>query len=81
MINATKAIAGRISSDGSFYTCLFATQGTDLRTPLRAGASEDELYDLIRKVWTARADRYSELRASLRDTGGLHKVEMNYIGG
>jgi cyclic pyranopterin phosphate synthase len=71
----------RISSDGSFYTCLFATQGTDLRAPLRAGASDEELYELVRGVWSGRRDRYSELRASLRDTAGLHKVEMNYIGG
>jgi GTP 3',8-cyclase len=70
----------RISSDGSFYTCLFATQGLDLRAPLRAGASDDELYDLISRTWAARTDRYSELRASLRDAD-LHKVEMNYIGG
>ena len=71
----------RISSDGSFYTCLFATQGTDLRAPLRAGASDDELLELVRGVWTGRRDRYSELRASLRDASDLHKVEMNYIGG
>jgi GTP 3',8-cyclase len=72
----------RISSDGSFYTCLFATEGTDLRRPIRAGASDDELLELIRRVWTARRDRYSEQRASLRNTSpDLHKVEMNYIGG
>jgi GTP 3',8-cyclase len=72
----------RISSDGSFYTCLFATQGTDLRAPLRAGASDDELYELIRGVWSGRGDRYSELRAATRNTApDLHKVEMNYIGG
>ena len=71
----------RISSDGSFYTCLFATQGMDLRAPLRAGASDEELYELVRNAWTGRRDRYSELRASLRDTADLHKVEMNYIGG
>jgi GTP 3',8-cyclase len=72
----------RISSDGSFYTCLFATVGTDLRAPLRAGASEEDLFELIRGVWSARRDRYSEQRASLRDsTPDLHKVEMNYIGG
>ena len=70
----------RISSDGSFYTCLFATQGTDLRAPLRAGATDEELYELIRGIWTGRRDRYSELRASL-GTSDLHKVEMNYIGG
>jgi len=71
----------RISSDGSFYTCLFATHGTDLRAPLRGGASDDELYELVRAVWSERRDRYSELRASLRDAAELHKVEMNYIGG
>ena len=71
----------RISSDGSFYTCLFATQGVDLRAPLRAGACDEELYELVRNVWTVRRDRYSELRASMRDTADLHKVEMNYIGG
>ena len=42
----------RLSSDGSFYTCLFATQGTDLRGPLRAGATDDELLELIRGIWT-----------------------------
>jgi cyclic pyranopterin phosphate synthase len=71
----------RISSDGSFYTCLFATQGLDLRGPMRAGATEDELYEIIRGVWSGRRDRYSELRASMRDAAELHKVEMNYIGG
>ncbi|MEJ0084848.1 MAG: GTP 3',8-cyclase MoaA [Pseudomonadota bacterium] len=71
----------RISSDGSFYTCLFATQGVDLRGPLRAGATDDEIHELIRGVWTGRRDRYSELRASMRDAAALHKIEMNYIGG
>ena len=71
----------RISSDGSFYTCLFATQGMDLRGPLRAGATDDEIFELIRGVWSGRRDRYSELRASMRDAAGLHKVEMNHIGG
>ncbi len=71
----------RISSDGSFYTCLFATQGTDLRAPLRAGASDEELSSCVRGIWSGRRDRYSELRASLRDAADLHKVEMNYIGG
>jgi len=71
----------RLSSDGSFYTCLFATQGIDLRAPLRGGASDDEMYETIRAVWSARSDRYSEQRASRRDASELHKVEMNYIGG
>ena len=65
-----------------FYTCLFATHGTDLRAPLRAGASEDELAAIVRNVWAARGDRYSEQRIELRRRGHASgKVEMNYIGG
>jgi len=71
----------RISSDGSFFTCLFATQGLDLRGPLRAGATDEELFEIIRGSWTGRADRYSELRASSATNTELHKIEMNYIGG
>ncbi|HKD55771.1 MAG TPA: GTP 3',8-cyclase MoaA [Steroidobacteraceae bacterium] len=72
----------RLSSDGVLYTCLFATHGTSVRDALRGGASDDQLLELIRAVWMQRADRYSELRASLR--AGTHderKVEMFYIGG
>ena len=71
---------GRLSSDGSLYTCLFAQKGFDLRGPLRAGASDDELAQLIRAVWAQRSDRYSELRGELRARGG-EKVEMFFIGG
>ncbi len=72
----------RLSSDGSLFTCLFATQGVDLRGALRAGASDDELLEIIRGTWSGRRDRYSELRASMRSgTDERHKVEMNYIGG
>src|ERR1700758_3418954 len=58
----------RLSSDGVLYTCLFATHGRSLRDALRGGASDDALLELIRNVWLKRADRYSELRASLRQT-------------
>ena len=72
----------RLSSDGALYTCLFGTRGTSLREPLRAGASDAELLELIGRVWTARTDRYSEQRASARRSSGLEpKVEMYYIGG
>jgi cyclic pyranopterin phosphate synthase len=72
----------RLSSDGALYTCLFATQGTGLRDPLRAGASDEELFEIIRNTWTQRRDRYSEQRANLHDPErDAHKVEMNYIGG
>jgi cyclic pyranopterin phosphate synthase len=53
----------RLSSDGVLYTCLFATHGLDLRAPLRAGASDEELLELRSAAcWITRADRYSELR-------------------
>jgi len=64
------------------YTCLFATHGTSVRDALRGGASDDQLLELIAGVWLARADRYSELRASLpHGAGEPRKVEMFYIGG
>jgi cyclic pyranopterin phosphate synthase len=72
----------RLSSEGKFYTCLFATQGLDLRAPLRAGAADAEILQLIRGVWNGRTDRYSELREELRRTApDSKKIEMNYIGG
>lgn len=72
----------RLSSEGVLYTCLFATQGVDLRTPLRAGASDEALADIIRNTWLQREDRYSELRSSLRARERpLRKIEMYYIGG
>ena len=72
----------RLSSDGQLFTCLFATMGTDLRQPLRDGASDEELAKIIRQVWTRRADRYSEQRAALRREGReIQKMEMYYIGG
>ena len=70
----------RLSSDGKFYTCLFAADGIDLRAPLRGGASDEELLGLIRAVWERRSDRYSELRDNLRARGVQH-VEMNHVGG
>ncbi|HEY1900351.1 MAG TPA: GTP 3',8-cyclase MoaA [Steroidobacteraceae bacterium] len=85
--SVTQAFCGdcsraRLSSDGALYTCLFAAHGTSLRDPLRAGATDDELTELIRKIWFVRQDRYSELRANLRQGSGDHtKVEMYYIGG
>ena len=69
----------RLSAEGGLYTCLFATDGTDLRAPLRAGASDEELGAILRRVWSARTDRYSEIRTA--ETARLRKVEMSYIGG
>lgn len=72
----------RLSSDGVVYTCLFANNGTSLRDALRGGASDEDLLETIRNIWLGRTDRYSELRAELRQKpGDHHKVEMFYIGG
>jgi cyclic pyranopterin phosphate synthase len=72
----------RLSSDGQLFTCLFATAGTDLRQPLRDGASDEELERLIYRVWSRRSDRYSEKRALLHRHGcEIQKMEMYYIGG
>jgi cyclic pyranopterin phosphate synthase len=72
----------RLSSEGVFYTCLFAQSGLDLRAPLREGATDDELLALIGTTWRQRSDRYSELRSTLRaGEQPLRKIEMYYIGG
>lgn len=69
----------RLSADGHLFTCLFAGTGTDLRTPLRSGASDEEIARLISAVWQARGDRYSELRSS--QTTSQPKAEMSMLGG
>jgi cyclic pyranopterin phosphate synthase len=72
----------RLSSEGKFYTCLFAAEGLDLRAPMRAGISDADLEQLIRAAWVGRADRYSELRDQLRAKNpASQKIEMYYIGG
>lgn len=73
----------RLSPEGRMFTCLFASQGSDLREPLRSGANDDELADLITGVWKVRQDRYSEERASMTEElrGNREKVEMYHIGG
>ncbi len=69
----------RLTAEGELYTCLFGVSGHDLRAPLRAGATDEELAERIRAVWRVRADRYSELRSLA--TVRLPKVEMSHIGG
>jgi cyclic pyranopterin phosphate synthase len=72
----------RISSEGKFYTCLFATEGLDLRAPLRSGAGDAQILQMIRAAWLNRGDRYSEQREELRRSGRHEqKIEMYYIGG
>ncbi|HUL82385.1 MAG TPA: GTP 3',8-cyclase MoaA, partial [Gammaproteobacteria bacterium] len=65
--------------------CLFAARGTELRAPLRAGASDADLVGLLQSVWRHRDDRYSEIRGRLLEhkTDGpkSERVEMYRMGG
>ena len=70
----------RLSPEGELVTCLFATSGTDLRTPLRDGATDEEIEDIVRGLWGLRDDRYSEIRTMFTDEP-RKKVEMYHIGG
>jgi cyclic pyranopterin phosphate synthase len=69
----------RLSAEGKLYTCLFSAHGTDLRGPLRSGASDGDLAAILEDVWAARTDRYSELRSNA--TSRLPRVEMFAVGG
>lgn len=71
----------RLSADGKLYTCLFASEGLDLRGPIRAGAADDDLERLVAEGWEARSDRYSAERFARRARNGGAKIEMSYIGG
>jgi cyclic pyranopterin phosphate synthase len=69
----------RLSAEGKLYTCLFATSGHDLRTPLRSKLSDEELSAHLHQLWNGRKDRYSEERG--KTTKDRSKVEMSHIGG
>jgi cyclic pyranopterin phosphate synthase len=69
----------RLSAEGQLYTCLFSAAGHDLRAPLRAGASDGDLRELVGGIWSGRDDRYSELRTE--ETSHLPRVEMFALGG
>ena len=69
----------RLSTEGSLYTCLFATGGHDLRALLRGGDSDERIAAAIGHLWGQRDDRYSEIRSA--ETAPLRKIEMSYIGG
>jgi cyclic pyranopterin phosphate synthase len=74
----------RLSTEGKLYLCLFATQGYDLRSLMRASqASDADIASAIGHIWHNRDDRYSELRASMPSdkTPAARRVEMSYIGG
>ncbi|MBO1912135.1 hypothetical protein J4G37_45990, partial [Microvirga sp. 3-52] len=70
----------RLSSDGKFFTCLFASEGFDLRELIRSGLSDDELLEKITNVWERRVDRYSDERTE-QTAKNRKKIGMSYIGG
>ncbi len=69
----------RVSSNGEFFTCLFASEGHDLRALLRSEKSDEGITQTIRSIWQGRGDRYSELRSAA--TGPQPKAEMSVLGG
>jgi GTP 3',8-cyclase len=76
----------RMSAEGKLYTCLFATEGLDLRSLLRDGASDADLQEQLSATWHARTDRYSAERALAGRTPPAFRrkakrIEMSYIGG
>jgi cyclic pyranopterin phosphate synthase len=72
----------RLTADGKLLTCLFATQGYDIKALLRNGARDEDIEDFIKRVWYSRKDRYSEERLELIKRGEVpKKVEMFRVGG
>jgi cyclic pyranopterin phosphate synthase len=65
----------RLTADGTLFLCLYAAEGIDLRAPLRAGASDQDLSALITSAWRARTDRGAEERLASSDRGALYQLE------
>ncbi|RCW66958.1 GTP 3',8-cyclase MoaA [Saliterribacillus persicus] len=70
----------RIAADGKIFTCLFATEGINLKDIVRDGATDIELEDTIKTIWNTRTDRYSDERTE-ETAKNRKKIEMSYIGG
>jgi cyclic pyranopterin phosphate synthase len=80
----------RLTADGMWYRCLYATDGFDLRGLLRGGASNEQIAEVVSGAWRGRVDRGAEERAALRDRGPLvalttlrknYHLEMHTRGG
>jgi len=65
----------RLTADGMWYLCLYATRGLDLRAPLRGGATADEIKALVARGWSARDDRGAEERLALGDRRAFVPVQ------
>ena len=64
----------RLTADGMWYRCLYATEGTDLGVALRGGVDREELKELIAGGWRARADRGAEVRLAMGERSPLIQV-------
>ena len=64
----------RITADGTWYLCLYADRGVDLRAPLRSGATDAEIADLVRDSWQSRTDRGAEQRLATSERGALYQL-------
>jgi len=69
----------RLSVDGKIYTCLFASEGHDIKKIIRTSRSDQDILDYFYNLWSKRSDRYSEVRFMQKKDSP--KVEMSYIGG
>jgi cyclic pyranopterin phosphate synthase len=65
----------RVTADGTWYLCLYADRGVDLREPLRSGASDREVGELIQRTWKERTDRGAERRMEEAQRGALYRLE------
>ena len=73
----------RLTAEGALVTCLFASGGRDLKTPLRSGASDEQILEILKGTWGARSDRYSDERTANTTPGALRRarLEMHQVGG
>jgi cyclic pyranopterin phosphate synthase len=77
----------RLTADGKVVTCLVAESGFDLKKLIRSGATDDDIKEHIGSIWSARSDRYSDLRWRQMESGGEYrprdhkKIEMITLGG
>ena len=65
----------RLTADGAWLLCLYAERGVDLRAPLRRGAPDAELAELIRAAWQGRSDRGAEERLGVAERGALYHLD------
>lgn len=80
----------RLTADGTWYLCLYAERGHDLRALIRGGASDADLRGFIERSWAGRDDRGAEARVGLPDRAPLvtlralrsdPRLEMHSRGG